>query len=292
MSGVTGEPVSALEVAGRPSPGLLRRMPRSPVAMVGLGFVLFWVLLALLAPILPLKPPDAQDYLSMAHPGSSAAHWLGVDPLGRDLLSRIVWGARTVLAVAPVAVLAAYVVGTTMGLLAGYYRGWVDAAISRASDVILSFPVIVLYVILIANIGPSVLNIVVAVVAASAPGIARIVRGLVMSLMHQEFIAAAYLRRESDPFVMLVELLPNCRGPLITDFCLRLGYTTITIGTLGFLGLGLPPPNPDWGGMIKQATSMITVFPHMALYPTVALVSLILGFNLLADGLTELSQAD
>jgi len=87
-------------------------------------------------------------------------------------------------------------------------------------------------------------------------------------------------------------LLPNCRGPLITDFCLRLGYTTITIGTLGFLGLGLPPPNPDWGGMVKQATSMITVFPHMALYPTFALVSLILGFNLLADGITELSQAD
>ncbi len=113
-----------------------------------------------------------------------------------------------------------------------------------------------------------------------------------LSLIHQDFVAAAYLRRESDVFVMIVELLPNCRGPLITDFCLRLGYTMITIGTLGFLGLGLPPPNPDWGGMVKQATSMITVFPHMALYPTIALVSLILGFNLLADGMTELSQAD
>lgn len=292
MSAVTNEPVSALEIAGRPTPGLLRRLPNSKVAMVGLGLVLFWVVLALLAPILPVQPPNAQDYLAMAHPGSNAKHLLGVDPLGRDLLARIVWGARTVLAVAPVAVLAAYTVGTAMGLLAGYYRGWVDMAVSRASDVILSFPVIVLYVILIANIGPSAVNIVVAVVAASAPGISRIVRSLTMSLMHQEFVAAAYLRRESDVFVMLVELLPNCRGPLITDFCLRLGYTTITIGTLGFLGLGLPPPNPDWGGMIKQATSMLTVFPHMALYPTAALVSLILGFNLLADGLTELSQAD
>ncbi len=292
MSAVTNEPVSALEIAGRPTPGLLRRLPNSKVAMVGLGLVLFWVVLALLAPILPLQPPNAQDYLAMAHPGSNAKHLLGVDPLGRDLLARIVWGARTVLAVAPVAVLAAYTVGTAMGLLAGYYRGWVDVVVSRASDVILSFPVIVLYVILIANIGPSAVNIVVAVVAASAPGISRIVRSLTMSLMHQEFVAAAYLRRESDVFVMLVELLPNCRGPLITDFCLRLGYTTITIGTLGFLGLGLPPPNPDWGGMIKQATSMLTVFPHMALYPTAALVSLILGFNLLADGLTELSQAD
>ena len=184
MSGVTNEPISALEVAGRPTPNLLRRMPSSKVAMVGLGLVLFWVVLALLAPILPLKPPDAQDYTAMAHTGSSAKDWLGVDPLGRDLLSRIVWGARTVLAVAPVAVLAAYAIGGAMGLLAGYYRGWVDAAISRMSDVILSFPVIVLYVILIANIGPSVLNIIVAVVAASAPGISRIVRGLVMSRMH------------------------------------------------------------------------------------------------------------
>ncbi len=260
--------------------------------MVGLTLVLFWVVLALLAPLLPLRSPNAQDYLAMAHPGSSARHLLGVDPLGRDLLSRIIWGARTVLAVAPIAVLAAYTVGCAMGLLAGYYRGWVDVAVSRASDVILSFPVVVLYVILIANIGPSALNIVVAAVLASAPGIARIVRGLVLSLMHQDFVAAAYLRRESDLYIMLVELLPNCRGPLITDFCLRLGYVTITIGTLGFLGLGLPPPTPDWGGMVKQATSMITVYPHMALYPAFALVSLMLGFNLLADGLTELSRPD
>jgi peptide/nickel transport system permease protein len=288
-------PMAAIDVretAGRPTPGLLRRLPSSPVALVGLAIVLFWVAVALLAPVLPLPAPNAQDYLAMGHSGSSAKHWLGVDPLARDLLSRIVWGARTVLAVAPIAVVAAYMVGCAMGLLAGYYRGWVDIAISRASDVILSFPVIVLYVILIANIGPSALNIVVAVVLASAPGISRIVRGLVLSLIHQDFVAAAYLRRESDFFVMIVELLPNCRGPLITDFCLRLGYTVITIGTLGFLGLGLPPPNPDWGGMVKQATSMITVFPHMALYPTIALVSLILGFNLLADGITELSQAD
>jgi peptide/nickel transport system permease protein len=289
MSGLL---VGAEESAGRPRPGLLRRLPSSGVAMVGLALVLFWVVLALLAPLLPLADPNAQDYLAMAHPGASAKHWLGVDPLGRDMLSRLIWGGRTVLAVAPVAVLAAYAAGIAMGLLAGYYRGWVDVAISRISDVILSFPVVVLYVILIANIGPSALNIVVAVVLASAPGIARIVRGLTLSLIHQEFVAAAYLRRETDLFVMLIEVLPNCRAPLITDFCLRLGYTTITIGTLGFLGLGLPPPAPDWGGMVKQATSMITVFPHMALYPAIAIVTLILGFNLLADGLTELSQAD
>ncbi len=287
-----GAPAAGAEAAERGAPGLLRRLPSSRVAMVGLSLVLFWVVLALLAPVLPLASPNVQDYAAIGHPGSSAVHLLGVDPLGRDVLSRLIWGARTVLAVAPAAVLTAYVVGCAMGLLAGYYRGWVDVVISRVSDVILSFPVVVLYVILIANIGPSALNIVVAAVLASAPGIARIVRGLVLSLVHQEFVAAAELRRESDLYIMLVELLPNCRGPLITDFCLRLGYITIAIGTLGFLGLGLPPPTPDWGGMIKQGTAMLTVYPHMSLYPAFAIVSLVLGFNLLADGLTELSMSD
>jgi len=285
-------PTIEVEAAERRAPGLLRRLPNSRVAMVGLALVLFWVVMALLAPVLPIGSPTAQDYAAIGHPGWSARHLLGVDPLGRDILARVIWGARTVLAVAPTAVLAAYVVGCAMGLLAGYYRGWVDVVVSRVSDVILSFPVVVLYVILIANIGPSALNIVVAAVLASAPGIARIVRGLVLSLMHQDFIAAAELRRESDLYIMLVELLPNCRGPLITDFCLRLGYVTIAIGTLGFLGLGLPPPTPDWGGMVKQGTAMLTVYPQMSLYPAFALVSLVLGFNLLADGLTELSMSD
>src|SRR5262249_24158035 len=156
------------------------------------------IVVAMLAPILPLPSATEQDYASIRNPGPDARHWLGVDPLGRDTLARLVWGARTVLAVAPAAVLAAYLVGCVMGLLAGYYRGWVDVVISRVSDVILSFPVVVLYVILIANIGPSAMNIVVAAVLASAPAISRIVRGLVMSLMHQDFVAAAALRRESD----------------------------------------------------------------------------------------------
>jgi peptide/nickel transport system permease protein len=285
-------PVTAEAVVDRAPPGLLRRLPSSGVAMVGLSLVAFWAVLALAAPLLPIQPPNAQDFTALADPFPSAAHWLGVDTLGRDILSRLIWGGRTVLIVAPLAVLAAYIAGCTMGLLSGYYGGLLDTIVSRASDIILSFPVIVLYVILIANIGPSAVNIVVAVILASSPGIGRIVRGLVLELKEQDFVAAARLRRENDLYIMLVELLPNCRGPLITDFCLRLGYTTITIGTLGFLGLGLPPPDPDWGGMVKQGTTMITVYPHMALFPCFAIVSLILGFNLLADGLRELSMAD
>ncbi|MBV8455210.1 MAG: ABC transporter permease [Acetobacteraceae bacterium] len=260
--------------------------------MAGVSIIIFWIILALLAPILPIASPTAQDYLAMAHPGPSATHLLGVDSLGRDTLSRILWGARIVLSLAPTSVIAAYIVGCAMGLVAGYYGGWIDALISRISDIILSFPVVVLYVVLIAAVGASALNIIVAVILASAPGISRIVRGLAIQLVRQDFVAAARLRRENPLFIMVMEILPNCRGPLITDFCLRLGYTVIIIGTLGFLGLGIPPPAPDWGGMVQEATPMLIVFPLMALFPAFALISLVLGFNLLADGLNELARAD
>jgi peptide/nickel transport system permease protein len=248
------------------------------------------VLAALFAPVLPLPSPTQQDALALADPTPSAKHLLGTDLLGRDELSRLIYGARTVLVVAPLSVAVAMLVGITLGMLAGYYGGWIDLLISRFSDIILAFPVVVLYVILIANIGPSILNIVIATTIASAPGIGRITRSLVLGLKQQEYIAAAKLRGESALYIMLVELLPNCRGMLIVDACLRIGYTIITIGILGFLGLGLPPPNPDWGGMVKESTTVLNVWPLMSLFPAFAIVSLVLGFNLLADGLRELRK--
>ncbi|TCR94940.1 ABC transporter permease [Rhizobium sp. BK418] len=263
------------------------RIFHSRTAVVGLCLVLFWVLAALLAPILPLPSPTDSDVMAMSNPYPSAAHWLGTDVLGRDVLSRLIFGARTVLSVAPLSVAVAMLVGIMMGMIAGYYGGWIDVLISRFSDIILAFPVLVIYVILIANIGPSVLNIVIATTIASAPGIGRITRGLVLGLKQQEYISAAKLRAENTLYIMIVELLPNCRSLLIVDACLRIGYTIITIGILGFLGLGLPPPNPDWGGMVKESVTVLNVWPHMSLIPSAALVSLVLGFNLLADGMRE-----
>lgn len=263
------------------------RIFRSRTAVVGLALILFWVVLATLAPVLPIPSPTDQDVMAIADPTPSASHWLGTDILGRDTLSRLIFGARTVLVVAPLSVAVALTVGIIIGMLSGYFGGLVDTLVSRLSDVILAFPVLVLYVILIANIGPSVLNIVIATTIASAPGIGRIVRGLVLDLKEREYVAAARLRAESTLYIMIVELLPNCRGPLIVDACLRLGYTIITIGILGFLGLGLPPPNPDWGGMVRETTTVINVWPLMSVAPSVAIVSLVLGFNLLADGMRE-----
>jgi ABC-type dipeptide/oligopeptide/nickel transport system permease subunit len=266
------------------------------VGMVGAFLVLFWVMVAILAPLLAPFDPNS-SIQPFAKPGMAAVKgggtfWLGTDHIGRDIMSRIIWGSRTVLIYAPLATLSAYTVGILMGLLAGYRRGWVDDVLSRLADIILSFPVLVLYIIIIATIGASGLNIIIAITFASSPGIMRIVRGLVLDLRNRDYVAAAQTRGESDWRVMLAEILPNARGPLIVDACLRLGYVIITIGVLGFLGLGLPPPDPDWGGMVNETRQMAMAFPHMTLFPCIAISSLILGFNLMADGLREISLRD
>ncbi len=274
------------------SVGYLRE---SPVAMVGFSIVVFWSLVALLAPLISPFEPTA-TILPFAKPLTPApgggVFLFGTDQLGRDILSRIIWGSRTVLVFAPLATFSAYLVGVLMGLAAGYKRGWTDAILSFISNVILSFPVLILYILIITTIGPSGINIVIAVTFASAPGIMRIVRGLVLDLRSREYVAAAQTRGEGAWYIMLVEILPNARGPLVVDVCLRLGYVTITIGTLGFLGLGLPPPRPDWGGMISDIRALAPAFPHMAVFPGLAISSLVLGLNLLADGLREISLKD
>ncbi len=285
--------------ATRPGDGRLARLLRriallreSPVGMVGAALVLFWILVAILAPLISPYDPNANDFEIARDWYPSARHWLGTDNQSRDLLSRIIWGSRTVLIVAPTAVGCAYLVGCVMGLLAGYYRGWVDLVVMRISDIILSFPVIILYMIIIANFGPSAFNIILAVTFIAAPQITRIVRGLTLELRERDYVAAAKMRGESAWYIMLVEILPNARGPLIVDACLRMGYTTIAIGVLGFLGLGLPPPDPDWGGMVKDSYALMSTYPLMSIIPCMAISSLVVGFNLLADGIREIGLRD
>ncbi len=262
----------------------------SPIATIGGGIILFWCVCALLAPWIAGYPPNKIDPMLIAEPYPSAAHWLGVDNLGRDMWSRIVWGARTVLTVAPIAVLCAAILGSFLGLLAGYRGGWIDAVIMRIGDTLLAFPKIILYLIIIAKFGASAFNIIAVIGITSAPIIARIVRAVTLDVKNRDYVAAARMRGESALYIMLVEILPNVRGPLIVDFFLRLGYTTIAIGVLGFLGVGLPPPDPDWGGMVKETYAMLFVFPHMTLIPCLAISSLVIGFNFLATGLKEAGQ--
>jgi peptide/nickel transport system permease protein len=271
--------------------GWLGRIGHSKVAILGIAILAFWIFVGIAAPWISPFPPN-QTVRPMASPGALAPNggifWFGTDHLGRDILSRVIWGTRTVLVYAPLATALSFAVGVSAGLLAGYRRGWLDELLSRLSDLILAFPALVLYIIIVAKFGASGLNIVLAVTLASSPGIMRLTRGLVLALRDRAFVAAAQLRGEPAWRIMFVEILPNAAGPLIVDACLRLGYVVITIGTLGFLGLGLPPPDPDWGGMVNEARKFALVFPHMVLFPCLAVSSLVLGLNLLADGLREL----
>jgi peptide/nickel transport system permease protein len=272
--------------------GLIRE---SKVGMVGLALILFWVVMAIAAPFLPLYDPNAimVPFQKIgAHAPDGGTFWLGTDHKGRDLLSRIIWGAQRVLVWATFATVVAYIVGMLMGVLAGYKGGWVDEIVSFITNIFLSFPFIILCIIIVATLGASGFTVVVAVTFASAPQIMRIVRGLVLDLKTRDYIFAAQTRGESSWYIMLIELLPNARGPLIVDACLRLGYTVVAIATLGFLGLGLPPPDPDWGLMLKEAVPLGAFAGHTMYLPAAALASLILGFNLLADGLREISLRD
>jgi peptide/nickel transport system permease protein len=179
------------------------------------------------------------------------------------------------------------IVGTILGLVGGYFGGLVDEIVMRILDSIMAFPTILLYLIIIAAIGPSAINVVVAITFVGAPGIARLVRSLTLDIRTRDYIRAAETRGEHPLYIMFFEILPNARGPIIIDAMLRVGYAIFSIGTLGFLGLGLPPPTPDWGGMISEARKFIWTYPLGVLWPALAISSLVVGLNLFADGLRE-----
>lgn len=272
----------------------------SKVAVIGLSIILFWVFVAIFAPLLTPYSPTEQDYLAQ-NQGPSAAHPLGTDELGRDVWARVIYGARVVLIMLPVTdnfwlpigtaiwgVLLGLAVGSTLGLMGGYLRGWVDEVVMRLLDALMAFPVVLLYMIIIASIGASATNVVLAIAIVGIPGIARLVRSLTLDIRTRDYIRAAEIRGESPWYIMFVEILPNARAPIIVDAMLRVGYAIFAMGTLGFLGLGLPPPSPDWGSMVAKGRQYIlSGSPWAALWPSIAIASLVVGLNLLADGLSE-----
>ena len=276
---------------------------QSKTATVGLAIVLFWVFVAVFAPYLTPYTPFEQDWKS-PNQGPSVHHILGTDELGRDLWSRLIYGARVVLVMLPVSegfwlpggtalwgVFAALLVGMTLGLFSGYYGGWADEGIMRLLDAMMAVPIILLYMLIMAVLGASAVNVVIAITIVGTPGIARLVRSLTMDIRTREYIRAAQTRGENPWYIMFVEILPNARGPIIVDAMLRVGYAIFAMGTLGFLGLGLPPPSPDWGSMVAKGREFILAgSPWAALWPSVAIASLVVGLNLLADGLREESM--
>ncbi|MFQ5621971.1 MAG: ABC transporter permease [Paracoccaceae bacterium] len=376
---------------------LYGRLFDSTVGMIGFAIILFWVFTAIWAS--SIAPFDALEQISglknkkpgVPVPNMDGMYYLlGGDNLARDVFSRMVYGSQTVLRIAPAATLFAFLVGVTLGLPAGYFSGRLDTTLSFLANLVLAFPVILLFYLLVtpeirqtgvitwvsavlfifpiiffvvliysrfftrsgilfffgapvalvmfliylgtvfewdpfiwswtgfmsyvnqgnpiaewvettrANYRPwfalpldaNALNIFVSVVFVNSPTVFRIVRGLTMDIKTRDYVAAAQTRGEGAWYIMLWEILPNARGPLIVDFCLRIGYTTILLGTLGFFGLGVSPESPDWGMTINEGRKLLTIYPHPALPPAIALMSLVLGLNLLADGLREESLKD
>ncbi len=291
-------------------PGIFKRMWAglsiifaSKIAVAGLAIVLFWVIVAIFAPLFTPYGPLEQDWKA-PNQGPSASHILGTDELGRDLWSRLIYGARVVLVLMPITenfwipggtaiwgVIVALIVGATLGLMGGYYGGWMDEIIMRLLDAMMAVPIILLYMIIMAALGASAVNVVIAITIVGTPGIARLVRSLTLDIRTREYIRAAETRGENPWHIMFFEILPNARGPIIIDAMLRVGYAIFAMGTLGFLGLGIPPPSPDWGSMVAKGREFILQgSPWAALWPSIAIASLVVGLNLLADGLREESM--
>ena len=358
----------ALSIVFKRRLGLYGKLFDSPIGMAGFGIVMFWAFTAIFADLIaPHDPLGQVSGLKNAVPGTPVPegaeefgyYLLGGDNLARDVFSRMVMGARRVLQIAPAATLFAFMVGITLGVPAGYFGKRLDTFLTFLANLVLAFPVILLFYLLVTpeiretgiptvlagvmflfpivffiilwnsrfhtqpgkrnlyvaitlvvglwaysglafNADPlgvfgmdaNLLNVFVAVVFVNAPTVFRIVRGLVLDIRTRDYVAAGQTRGEGAWYIMLWEILPNARGPLIVDFCLRIGYTTILLGTLGFFGLGVSPESPDWGSTINDGRQLLSIYPHPAVAPAIALMSLVLGLNLLADGLREESLRD
>ena len=272
----------------------------SRVATVGLALVLFWVILGLVSIFWTPFPPNAQLFIQNLRP--NAENWLGTDHLGRDILSRLMAGTQVILlktrlpgeghivipiGVAIWGVLGSLSLGSILGLNAGYRGGWSDQGIMQVLDALIAFPRIVLYLVVIAALGQGDLVVILAITVTGAPGVARLARSLAMDIKTRDYIRAAETRGENIWFIMFKEILPNARGPLLVDAMLRVGYAIFAIGTLGFLGIGLPPPDPDWGNMVNEARRNIFSNPWAVVWPSLAIASLVIGLNLFADGMRE-----
>jgi len=270
----------------------------SKTATISLCIVLFWVLSSIFAPFLTPYSPTEQDW---RHPneGPSWNHVLGTDELGRDLWTRILYGGRVIFAVFPVSenlilpggiviwgVVFSLAIGCIIGLISGYHGGWIDELLMRFIDAWLSLPYILFFLIIMVALGSSAVNVVLALIIHSTPNIARLVRGLTLDINTKDYIKAAETGGESYLYILFFIILPNIRGPVIIDAMFRVGYAIFAIGTLGFLGLGVPPPSPDWGSMIAKGQEFIMAgSPWAAIWPSLALGSTVVGLNFYADEL-------
>jgi len=255
--------------------------------IAGAIIVGFFVFCAIFGSLVVLQDPYASDPLNQLQ-SPSANYWFGTDRLGRDVFSRVIVGARDIMIIAPAATLLGTILGTALGLVTGYFRGTVDDVLSRVLEAVLALPVILVGIMALTALGPSDVTIIIVVGFVFAPVIARTVRAAVLSERELEYVSAARLRNEKTPYILFAEILPNVMGPVVVEFTVRLGYAIFVVATLSFLGLGVQPPSPDWGLQVLEHYGLISGgFWWPVLFPAAAIAILVIGVNLIADGLTQ-----
>lgn len=266
---------------------VMRNLRRNGLAVAGLGIIVLIALLALIAPLLPLADPDKVDTINRLQPVGAPAHLLGTDEFGRDILSRLIWGARISLSMGIFAASLALVVGVLLGLISGYYGRLADTIIMRLLDIMMAFPYILLAIVIVAVLGPGLFNAMLAIAVVGIPGYARIVRGSVLSIKEREFVEASRALGATNARTLAWHVLPNVIAPIIVAASLDVGSKIIATAGLSFLGLGTQPPTSDWGTMLASGRKFVTVAPHVAILPGLAIAMVVLGLNLFGDWLRD-----
>ena len=264
----------------------VRKFRRNQKAMIGLLIVLGLLLTALVAPVMVPHDPEATD-IPNREQGPSLEHPMGTDDLGRDILSRVMMGAQISLYVGFTSIGAAMVMGTTIGVVAGYYQGLIDESLMRGMDAMMSFPPILLALTIVAVMEPSLNNVIVALALVYTPFIARVARSAALSVRNESYVEAAIARGESDRYIIFREVLPNCVGPLLVQGSINVAFTMLLEASLSFLGLGVQPPTPSWGLMINSGWAFMGDAPWIVFFPALAIGLAVIGFNLLGDGLRD-----
>ena len=265
---------------------VLAKFLRNRSAVIGGAVVIFFILVAIIGPFMPIADPIATDW-GQVRKAPSAANWFGTDEIGRDIFSRMIWGASASLQAGVISVFIAVLLGVPLGMLAGYFGGWIDVVISRFTDAMLAMPFLILAIALAAFLGPSLTNAMIAIGLAAMPVFIRLTRGQVLSIKTEDYVDAARSLGLGDLRIMWRYILPNCFPPILVQATLTIATAIIAEASLSFLGLGQQPPLPSWGSMLATAKNFLTQAQHMAIYPGIAIFLVVMGFNLLGDGLRD-----
>jgi len=263
-----------------------RRLRRNPTALAGGVIVLLFLVVAIAAPLLAPYEPNVSSWLTVRKPPTSA-HWMGTDDVGRDVMSRLIHGSRASLSAGIISVAIALLIGVPLGVLAGFYGGWLDAVISRVTEAVLACPFLILAIALAAFLGPSLTNAMIAIGISAAPIFVRLARGQVLSVKTEDYVQGARAVGCSDARIIRRYILPNIFPPLLVQSTLTIATAIIAEASLSFLGLGQQPPDPSWGSMLNTAKNFITQAPWMAIWPGLAIFVVVFGFNILGDGLRD-----